>query len=276
MSLYRTYKAQRRRSTRARTRLYKIRPNRGILRQCQKWRVRAGRGSRGKARKLRLSPPSCQTSRECTWKLYLLCPHLSYHSLPLYLLTRNAGELTFREKYFLAAADQPSGPRASRLAQVIKAKYDAGLLKPYDYIKGYERMNKWMDSGRAAPKADSIQGSAPSSPQRGAFGRARLVGMCLICSGVPRSSERARRRSRSALNLASAPATFGASISPESRRRILTALNGFRPKFRQIARTLTDVDLVFVEEAMERWMLEYDRAFACELFDLASCLLRLS
>lgn len=64
---------------------------------------------------------------------------------------------------------------------------------------------------------------------------------------------------------ASTPAsTFGASISPESRRRILTALNGFRPKFRQIARTLTDVDLVFVEEAMERWMLEYDRAFACE------------
>jgi len=43
----------------------------------------------------------------------------------------------------------------------------------------------------------------------------------------------------------------------------LAALNGFRPKFRQIARTLTDVDLVFVEEAMERWMLEYDRAFAC-------------
>jgi hypothetical protein len=44
----------------------------------------------------------------------------------------------------------------------------------------------------------------------------------------------------------------------------LAALNGFRPKFRQIAQTLTDVDLVFVEEAMERWMLEYDRAFACK------------
>lgn len=56
---------------------------------------------------------------------------------------------------------------------------------------------------------------------------------------------------------------YGSSISPESRRRILAALNGFRPKFRQIARTLTDVDLVFIEEAMERWMLEYDRAFAC-------------
>lgn len=58
--------------------------------------------------------------------------------------------------------------------------------------------------------------------------------------------------------------TYSNSISPESRRRILAALAGFRPKFRQIARTLTNVDLVFVEEAMERWMLEYDRAFACE------------
>ncbi|CAD6581228.1 MAG: hypothetical protein TREMPRED_002944 [Tremellales sp. Tagirdzhanova-0007] len=143
------------------------------------------------------------------------------------------------ERYFLAAADQPSGPRASRLAQVIKAKYDAGLLKPYDYIKGYERMNKWMESGRAAPKADSPSESTPSSPQKGAVqsGRSRM----LSATPVPVS---------------------GSSISPESRRRILAALNGFRPKFRQIARTLTDVDLVFVEEAMERWMLEYDRAFA--------------
>jgi hypothetical protein len=72
-----------------------------------------------------------------------------------------------RERYFLAAADQPSGPRASRLAQVIKAKYDAGLLRPYDYIKGYERMNKWMESGRAAPKIDSPSTSAPGSPARG-------------------------------------------------------------------------------------------------------------
>lgn len=68
----------------------------------------------------------------------------------------------------MAAADQPNGTRASRLAQVIKAKYDAGLLKPYDYVKGYERMNKWMESGRAAPKMDSRAGSeAPEeSPQR--------------------------------------------------------------------------------------------------------------
>lgn len=69
------------------------------------------------------------------------------------------------------------------------------------------------------------------------------------------------------IRIAATPApSYGSSISSESRRRILAALNGFRPKFRQIARTLSDVDLVFVEEAMERWMLEYDRAFACELY----------
>ncbi|ADV19468.1 transcriptional regulatory protein [Cryptococcus gattii Ru294] len=149
------------------------------------------------------------------------------------------------DRYLMAAADQPNGTRASRLAQVIKAKYDAGLLKPYDYVKGYERMNKWMESGRAAPKMDSRAGSeAPEeSPQR---------------STAPM---RNGRLSITTAMSSSAPA-FGKSISSESRRRILAALAGFRPKFRQIARTLTNVDLVFVEEAMERWMLEYDRAFA--------------
>jgi hypothetical protein len=75
-------------------------------------------------------------------------------------------------------------------------------------------------------------------------------------------------RRLSTLTAAATPVpAYGSSISPESRRRILAALNGFRPKFRAIARTLTDVDLVFVEEAMERWMLEYDRAFACKSTD---------
>lgn len=148
------------------------------------------------------------------------------------------------DRYLMAAADQPNGTRASRLAQVIKAKYDAGLLKPYDYVKGYERMNKWMESGRAAPKMDSRAGSeAPEeSPQR--------------------STAPMRNGRLSITTMSSSAPAFGKSISSESRRRILAALAGFRPKFRQIARTLTNVDLVFVEEAMERWMLEYDRAFA--------------
>ncbi|OCF36455.1 transcriptional regulatory protein [Kwoniella heveanensis BCC8398] len=147
------------------------------------------------------------------------------------------------DKFMMAAADQPNGTRAARLAQVIKAKYDAGLLKPYDYVKGYERMNKWMDSGRAAPKQESRANSeTPSSPARCAVGLSR--------------------NGRSSLHPSTPIQALGKSISPESRRRILAALAGFRPKFRQIAQTLTNVDLVFVEEAMERWMLEYDRAFA--------------
>ncbi|OXG21591.1 transcriptional regulatory protein [Cryptococcus neoformans Tu401-1] len=154
------------------------------------------------------------------------------------------GQMSRIDKYLMAAADQPNGTRASRLAQVIKAKYDAGLLKPYDYAKGYERMNKWMESGRAAPRMDSRAGSEipEESPQRStAAMRNGRLSVAPLAPNVP---------------------AFGKSISPESRRRILAALAGFRPKFRQIARTLTNVDLVFVEEAMERWMLEYDRAFA--------------
>lgn len=168
----------------------------------------------------------------------------------------------------MAAADQPNGTRASRLAQVIKAKYDAGLLKPYDYAKGYERMNKWMESGRAAPRMDSRAGSEipEESPQRSTAamrnGRLSVARAFFFFFLALRVLVPFRTDKRAAL-APNVPA-FGKSISPESRRRILAALAGFRPKFRQIARTLTNVDLVFVEEAMERWMLEYDRAFACE------------
>ena len=34
-------------------------------------------------------------------------------------------------------------------------------------------MNKWMESGRAAPKQESVSGSAPSSPARN--GRKRMI-----------------------------------------------------------------------------------------------------
>ncbi|KAJ3165958.1 hypothetical protein HDU88_003833 [Geranomyces variabilis] len=48
-------------------------------------------------------------------------------------------------------------------------------------------------------------------------------------------------------------------MSPPSRQRILNVLSTFRPTFRQIAQSLTDFDLVMVEEAFERLLLEYDR-----------------
>ncbi|CCF59669.1 hypothetical protein KAFR_0H02600 [Kazachstania africana CBS 2517] len=51
-----------------------------------------------------------------------------------------------KEKFFLTAAD-PSieiTPE-ERLKLVINAKVDAGLLKPYDYAKGYARLQNYMD-----------------------------------------------------------------------------------------------------------------------------------
>lgn len=49
------------------------------------------------------------------------------------------------ERFFLTAADQASGSRNERLNMVIRSKYEAGLLKPYNYVKGYARLSRWMD-----------------------------------------------------------------------------------------------------------------------------------
>jgi hypothetical protein len=52
--------------------------------------------------------------------------------------------------------------------------------------------------------------------------------------------------------------------SPTTRQAILRPLSVFRPAFRAISQTLSDIDLVFVEEAFERLMLDYDRVFSGE------------
>lgn len=52
---------------------------------------------------------------------------------------------TKTEQFLLTAADQESGSRDERLNRVIRSKYEAGLLKPYDYVKGYARLSRWMD-----------------------------------------------------------------------------------------------------------------------------------
>ncbi|KAG6370322.1 hypothetical protein JVT61DRAFT_8671 [Boletus reticuloceps] len=49
------------------------------------------------------------------------------------------------EKFLLTAADQESGSRDERLNCVIRSKYEAGLLKPYDYVKDYAHLSRWMD-----------------------------------------------------------------------------------------------------------------------------------
>ena len=51
-----------------------------------------------------------------------------------------------KEAYYLTAAD-PSGNDTpeERMAKVLKAKYDAGMLKPFNYVNGYARLNQYMD-----------------------------------------------------------------------------------------------------------------------------------
>lgn len=112
------------------------------------------------------------------------------------------------EKFLLTAADPAPGTRDERLKRVIRTKYEAGLLKPYNYVKGYARLSRWMDC----------------------------------------------------------------NVSHESKQQILQPLSVLRPKFRAIAQSLRDMDLVFIEEAFERLLLDYDRVFAC--MGIPACLWR--
>ena len=45
-----------------------------------------------------------------------------------------------------------------------------------------------------------------------------------------------------------------------------------RPRFRAIAQNLTDLDLIFIEEAFERLLLDYDRVFSA--MGVPACLWR--
>ncbi|KIM23048.1 hypothetical protein M408DRAFT_332528 [Serendipita vermifera MAFF 305830] len=112
------------------------------------------------------------------------------------------------EQFFMTAADQATGTRDERLAKVIRAKYEAGLLKPYNYVKGYKRLSSWMEK----------------------------------------------------------------NVSPDSRQAIQQPLAMLRPKFRAVAMNLTDLDLVFIEEAFERLLLDYDRVFSA--MGIPACLWR--
>lgn len=44
-------------------------------------------------------------------------------------------------------------------------------------------------------------------------------------------------------------------MTPNSRQRILNVMGTFRPAFRHVAQSLTDIDLILVEEAFERLLL---------------------
>lgn len=60
-------------------------------------------------------------------------------------------------EYYLQAAD-PSGNDTpeERMQSVLKAKYEAGLLKPFNYIKGYQRLSSYLDTHVASSSKQKI------------------------------------------------------------------------------------------------------------------------
>lgn len=51
-----------------------------------------------------------------------------------------------RENYYMTAAD-PAGNDTpeERMEKLLKAKYRAGMLRPFNYVKGYARLNEYME-----------------------------------------------------------------------------------------------------------------------------------
>lgn len=68
-------------------------------------------------------------------------------------LKRPAAVDKTRDYYFQAA--DPSGndndTPEQRMSNLLKAKYDAGLLKPFNYVRGYAHLHKYLDSHKIAP-----------------------------------------------------------------------------------------------------------------------------
>lgn len=50
-----------------------------------------------------------------------------------------------QDQFFLTAADPKDGRIEDRLNEVINAKYQAGFLKPYNYVSGYARLQRYME-----------------------------------------------------------------------------------------------------------------------------------
>ncbi|KAI9188077.1 Transcription factor [Blastocladiella emersonii ATCC 22665] len=112
------------------------------------------------------------------------------------------------ESYLLRMADPVATTIEDRLKAVINAKYEAGYLRPFNYVNGYARLQRYMEQ----------------------------------------------------------------HMSPGSRHRVLAAMARFRPSFRSVAASLTDVDLVLVEETFERLLLDYDHLFSA--MGVPACLWR--
>jgi hypothetical protein len=60
-------------------------------------------------------------------------------------------------EYYLQAAD-PTGNDApeERMQRLLRAKYDAGMLKPFNYVKGYARLSAYLDGHMHAASKQKI------------------------------------------------------------------------------------------------------------------------
>lgn len=90
-----------------------------------------------------------EMGKEVLMRVFQLLPVLSissFSSVPAYASARRTdfdrGNRT--ERFLLTAADQKDGSRSDRLARVIHAKFEAGLLRPYNHVVGYTRLMRWM------------------------------------------------------------------------------------------------------------------------------------
>jgi predicted DNA-binding antitoxin AbrB/MazE fold protein len=58
--------------------------------------------------------------------------------------------------YYLQAADPSGNAPEERMRKVLQAKYEAGLLKPFNYINGYTRLGSYLDSHVSASSKQKI------------------------------------------------------------------------------------------------------------------------
>ncbi|KAJ2060246.1 Transcription factor [Coemansia sp. S146] len=74
------------------------------------------------------------------------------------LMANNSGEgVTQAERFLLTAADPSDGTSEDKLRQIINAKYQAGILKPYNYVSGYTRMQRFMETNVSQPNIIRIR-----------------------------------------------------------------------------------------------------------------------
>jgi hypothetical protein len=76
----------------------------------------------------------------------LYSPNTAHQNNPTTPTNNNNSAVNTTERFFLTAADPSDGKLEDRLTEVINAKYEAGFLKPYNYVNGYARLQKYMDS----------------------------------------------------------------------------------------------------------------------------------